>query len=179
MAPALPAGLIGREAAACVLLGAVLGGARALFPEKGRGAFLPDVLLVGALLLGLQSYAASLSFGGVLRWYQLAAAVFGAWAAERVLRGPVLGIASIALLSSKSLNLLLVLSLLTMKREIEKELANAIGQHHGQTLITKDALLMNMRPDSSYEFGRHTSLRCISIINNQTNRLVMMNSCAA
>ena len=52
MAPALPAGLIGREAAACVLLGVVLGGARALFPEKGRGAFLPDVLLVGALLLG-------------------------------------------------------------------------------------------------------------------------------
>ena len=75
--------------------------------------------------------------------------------------------------------LLLVLSLLTMKREIKKKLANAIGQHHGQTLITKDALLMNMRPDSSYEFGRHTSLRCISIINNQTNRLVMMNSCAA
>ncbi len=57
MAPALPAGLIGREAAACVLLGAVLGGARALFPEKGRGAFLPDVLLVGALLLiGLTYY---------------------------------------------------------------------------------------------------------------------------
>ena len=49
------------------------------------------MLLVGALLLGLQSYAASLSFGGVLRWYQLAAAVFGAWAAERVLRGPVRG----------------------------------------------------------------------------------------
>lgn len=92
MAPALPAGLIGQEAAACVLLGAVLGGARALFPEKGRGAFLPDVLLIGALLLGLQSYAASLSFGGVLRWYQLAAAVFGAWAAERVLRGPVRGV---------------------------------------------------------------------------------------
>ena len=67
MAPALPAGLIGQEAAACGLRGAVLGGARALFPEKGRGAFLPDVLLVGALLLGLQSYAASLSFGGVLR----------------------------------------------------------------------------------------------------------------
>ena len=89
MAPALPAGLIGREVVACVLLGAVLGGARTLFPEKGRGAFLPDVLLVGALLLGLQSYAASLSFGGVLRWYHLAAAVFGAWAAERVLRGPV------------------------------------------------------------------------------------------
>lgn len=39
MAPALPAGLIGREAAACVLLGAVLGGARALFPEKAGELF--------------------------------------------------------------------------------------------------------------------------------------------
>ena len=89
------------------------------------------------------------------------------------------GIASFALLSSKPLNLLLVLSLLTMKREIKKELANSIGQHHGQTFITKDALLMNMRPNSSYEFSRHACLRCISIINNQTNRLVMMNGCAA
>lgn len=91
----------------------------------------------------------------------------------------VLGIASLTLLISKSLNLLLVFPLLTMKREIEKELANSIGQHHGQTLITKDALLMNMRPNSSYEFSLHTCLRRISIINNQTNRLVMMNSCAA
>lgn len=91
----------------------------------------------------------------------------------------VLSIASLTLLISKSLNLLLVFPLLTMKREIEKELANSIGQHHGQTLITKDALLMNMRPNSSYEFSLHTCLRRISIINNQTNRLVMMNSCAA
>ena len=91
----------------------------------------------------------------------------------------VLGIASLTLLISKSLNLLLVFPLLTMKREIEKELANSIGQHHGQTLITKDALLMNMRPNSFYEFSLHTCLRRISIINNQTNRLVMINSCAA
>lgn len=92
MAPALDITLVGQEMAACAALGAALGGARALFPEKGRAAFLPDVLLVGALLLGLQSYAAALSAGGVLRWYQLAAAVFGAWAAERVLRGPVRGV---------------------------------------------------------------------------------------
>ena len=45
--------------------------------------------------------------------------------------------------------------------------------------VVKDALLMNMRPNSSYEFSRHACLRCISIINNQTNRLVMMNGCAA
>ena len=75
MAPALDITLVGQEMAACAALGAALGGARALFPEKGRAAFLPDVLLVGALLLGLQSYAAALSAGGVLRWYQLAAAV--------------------------------------------------------------------------------------------------------
>lgn len=78
----------------------------------------------------------------------------------------VLGIASLALLIGKSLNLLLVFSLLTMKREIEKELSNSIGQHYGQTLITKDAFLMNMRPKLSYEFSLHTSLRRISIINN-------------
>ena len=76
-------------------------------------------------------------------------------------------------------NLLLVLSLLTMKREIEKELANAIGQHHGKTLITKDALLMNMGPNSSNEFCLHACFRSIGIINNQTDQLVMTNGCTA
>ena len=89
MAPALSVGLIGQEVAACVLLGAVLGGVRAFFPANGRAAFLPDVLLMGTLLLGLQSYAASLSFGGVLRWYQLTAAVLGAGIAEAALRVPL------------------------------------------------------------------------------------------
>lgn len=88
MAPALDITLVGQEMAACAALGAALGGARALFPEKGRAAFLPDVLLVGALLLGLQSYAAALSAGGVLRWYQLAAAVLAAAAVHKLLRGP-------------------------------------------------------------------------------------------
>lgn len=88
MAPALDITLVGQEMAACAALGAALGGARALFPEKGRAAFLPDVLLVGALLLGLQSYAAALSAGGVLRWYQLAA-VLAAAAVHKLLRGPM------------------------------------------------------------------------------------------
>ena len=79
MAPALDIPLVGQEMAACAALGAALGGARALFPEKGRAAFLPDVLLVGALLLGLQSYAAALSAGGV---HLLAAR----WAAGRAAR---------------------------------------------------------------------------------------------
>lgn len=89
MAPALDITLVGQEMAACAAMGAALGGARALFPEKGRAAFLPDVLLVGALLLGLQSYAAALSAGGVLRWYQLAAAVLAAAAVHKLLRGPM------------------------------------------------------------------------------------------
>lgn len=89
MAPAMDITLVGQEMAACAALGAALGGVRALFPEKGRAAFLPDVLLVGALLLGLQSYAASLSAGGVPRWYQLAAAVLVAVAVHRLLRGPM------------------------------------------------------------------------------------------
>ena len=69
MAPALAPALIGQEAAACALLGLVLGSVRAVFPVRGRAAFLPDMALVGAVLLGLQSYAAALSAGGVLRWY--------------------------------------------------------------------------------------------------------------
>lgn len=89
MAPALDITLVGQEMAACAALGAALGGTRALFPEKGRAAFLPDVLLVGALLLGLQSYAAALSAGGVLRWYQLAAAVLAAAVVHKLLRGPM------------------------------------------------------------------------------------------
>ena len=69
MAPALAPAFIGQEAAACALLGLVLGSVRAVFPVRGRAAFLPDMALVGAVLLGLQSYAAALSAGGVLRWY--------------------------------------------------------------------------------------------------------------
>ena len=91
----------------------------------------------------------------------------------------VLAIASLALLGSKPLDLLLVLTLLAMKREIKKELANAITQHHCQTLITEDALLMKMRPRPSSEFSLHTSLGYISIINNQSNILVVMNRRAA
>ena len=64
MAPALAPALIGQEAAVCALLGLVLGSVRAVFPVRGRAAFLPDMALVGAVLLGLQSYAAALSARG-------------------------------------------------------------------------------------------------------------------
>lgn len=86
MAPALAPALIGQEAAACALLGLVLGSVRAMFPVRGRAAFLPDMALVGAVLLGLQSYAAALSAGGVLRWYMPGSAFLCAFGAERLLR---------------------------------------------------------------------------------------------
>ena len=104
MGPALSPGQVGQEAAACAVLGACLGAGRAFFPVRGRGALLPDVLLMGGLLLGTQSYAASLSAGGVPRWYMLAAAIAGIALAEhlfgvplravgRVLRRPLDGLA--------------------------------------------------------------------------------------
>lgn len=86
MAPALAPALIAQEAAACALLGLVLGSVRAVFPVRGRAAFLPDMALVGAVLLGLQSYAAALSAGGVLRWYMPGSAFLCAFGAERLLR---------------------------------------------------------------------------------------------
>lgn len=84
--PALAPGQIWQESAACGLLGLCLGGARAFFAVRGRAAFWPDVLFMGAALLAAQSYAAALSVGGALRWYMLAA-LFGAAAlATRLLR---------------------------------------------------------------------------------------------
>lgn len=53
----LPARLL-QEAAACAVLGAALGAVRAFLPVRGRAAFVPDVLLSGAVLLVCQSYAA-------------------------------------------------------------------------------------------------------------------------
>jgi len=92
MAPALAPALIGQEAAACALLGLILGSVRAVFPVRGRAAFLPDMALVGAVLLGLQSYAAALSAGGVLRWYMPGSAFLCAFGAERLLRPALQGL---------------------------------------------------------------------------------------
>lgn len=99
MAPALAPALIGQEAAACALLGLVLGSVRAVFPVRGRAAFLPDMALVGAVLLGLQSYAAALSAGGVLRWYMPGSAFLCAFGAERLLRPAPAGVGTGAVLA--------------------------------------------------------------------------------
>ena len=66
MGPALSPGAGGQEMAACAVLGGVLGAARAVLPTRGRAAFLPDMLFVGAVLMALQSYAVSQSQAGQL-----------------------------------------------------------------------------------------------------------------
>ena len=47
----LPVRLL-QEAVACAMLGAALGAVRAFLPARGRAAFVPDVLLSGAVALG-------------------------------------------------------------------------------------------------------------------------------
>ena len=89
MIPVLPPAALGQEAAACVVLGAGFGAARAFWPVKGRAAFVPDLLLVGGVLAALQSYAAGQSAAGVLRWYMVLAGFVGAGAAAFVLGVPL------------------------------------------------------------------------------------------
>lgn len=80
---------LGLDALSCCLLGLPLGAARALLPGRGRAAFLPDMLLIGAMLLLLQSYAAGASCAGTLRWYMALACAAGVFAAHCALALPV------------------------------------------------------------------------------------------
>ena len=89
MLPVLQPAQLGRELAACTILGAAVGVVRAFFPVRGRGAFVPDALLTGAVLFGMQSYAAALSSAGVLRWYMVLAAFAAALCTAAVLGIPV------------------------------------------------------------------------------------------
>ena len=89
MLPVLQPAQLGRELAACTILGAAVGVVRAFFPVRGRGAFVPDALLTGAVLFGVPSYAAALSSAGVLRWYMVLAAFAAALCTAAVLGIPV------------------------------------------------------------------------------------------
>lgn len=97
MAPVLAPWQAGHEIACCLYLGALVGALRALAPARGRWAFLPDMALVGMLLLFLQSYAAGYSDAGSLRWYMVLAGFAGALGAHSLL-GPLAGQAWRALL---------------------------------------------------------------------------------
>ena len=63
MLPVLQPAQLGRELAACTILGAAVGVVRAFFPVRGRGAFVPDALLTGAANFNLSSiHAVTASF---------------------------------------------------------------------------------------------------------------------
>ena len=89
MIPVLPPAALGQEIAACTVLGASIGALRAVFPARGRAAFVPDLVWMGAVLAAAQSYAAGQSSAGVLRWYMAAAPFAGAGAAAFVLGAPL------------------------------------------------------------------------------------------
>ena len=89
MIPVLPPSAIAQELTACTVLGACTGVVRAVFPVRGRAAWVPDFLWVGTVLTLLQSYAAGQSPAGVLRWYMAAAGFAGAGAAAFVLGVPL------------------------------------------------------------------------------------------
>ena len=89
MIPVLPPAALGQEIAACTVLGASIGALRAVFPARGRAAFVPDLVWMGAVLAAVQSYAAGQSSAGVLRWYMAVAAFAGAGAAAFVLGAPL------------------------------------------------------------------------------------------
>ena len=89
MIPVLPPSAIAQELAACTVLGGCTGMVRAVFPVRGRAAWVPDFLWVGTVLTLLQSYAAGQSPAGVLRWYMAAAGFAGAGAAAFVLGVPL------------------------------------------------------------------------------------------
>lgn len=92
MIPVLLPAQLGQEIAACAVLGAAIGTSRAFFPVRGKGAFVPDALLSGAVLLACQSYAAGYSTAGVLRWYMIFAAFAAALAAAGILGLPLRGL---------------------------------------------------------------------------------------
>ena len=92
MIPVLPPSAIAQELTACTVLGGCTGVVRAVFPVRGRAAWVPDFLWVGTVLTLLQSYAAGQSPAGVLRWYMAAAGFAGAGAAAFVLGVPLLSL---------------------------------------------------------------------------------------
>lgn len=85
MAPVITPWQAGQELLCSAGLGMLVGLLRLVWPVKGRAAFWPDFLAVGLALLLLQSYAASASYAGGVRWYMAAGAALGAAAVQAAL----------------------------------------------------------------------------------------------
>ena len=65
-------------------------------------------------------------------------------------------------------------SFLAMKREVEHQLAQTIGIKQSQTLVAKDGLMLNMREHLADELTLTSALGSIRVIDNQTDRPVIL-----
>ena len=66
-----------------------------------------------------------------------------------------------------------------MKREVEEQLAHAIAQEQCQALVAQDGLVLKVREHLADELTLASALGSVSIIDNQTDRLVVMTLCIA
>ena len=90
----------------------------------------------------------------------------------------ILAIPCFALPIRQSLLLVWLAALLTMKREIEEQLAHAIAQKQRQTFVAKDGLVLKVRENLADELTLTSALRSVGVIDNQADRLVMLSLCA-
>ena len=86
----------------------------------------------------------------------------------------ILAISGLAFLVRQSLLLVWLATLLTMKREIEEQLAHAIAQKQRQTFVAKDGLVLKVRENLADELTLTSALRSVSVIDNQADRPVML-----
>lgn len=56
-----------------------------------------------------------------------------------------------------------------MEGEVDEHLAAAVGEHQREALVAEDAFLEHMRPDASDQFGPHTCLGGISVIDDKAD----------
>jgi len=91
----------------------------------------------------------------------------------------ILAVSGFALLVRQSLLLVRLAALLAMKREIEKQLAQAITQKQRQTFVAEDTLMLDMREYLANKLTLTSALWSVSVIDDQADWLVMLSLCAA
>ena len=69
-------------------------------------------------------------------------------------------------------------SFFAMKGEVEHQLAQAIGIEQGKALVAKDGLMLNMREHLADELTLASALGSIRVIDNQTDRPVILSLAA-
>lgn len=79
----------------------------------------------------------------------------------------------LAFFVSEDIRSIFLLAFLLMEREVEHQLVYPFRKEQCKVLVAKDALQLEMRPNTTYQFGLPTRLGCISIICNQPIGLVL------